>query len=323
MMELSLTNFSVVNDIVVDNKNNNANNTTAPDTWGNGLIYVTAALQNGHGDISSFSSPALPLYHHVLDFATPTIVQTDCLRLYWQSPEHPITSYEILVNIGRFTTHYTVPSNTTSFCLSATASSPIYVPSPDGSGVIALKKTVQVRAVSPAGVSNWSALVEVPTSDPINEQATYLNGSAVGGSSDSSLVLTKEIVIPCIAFVLLAAAAVLVIYRRMKNLPMSFLNEAMVELRQYTHIVKPRMLDIASVKFLQVIGTGKFGQVHKGILRCSVFGVDAVVAIKSLKDGFPDEAKRSFAAEACIMVSNTLSLQYIFVCVGFYWISEN
>ena len=287
---------------------------------------ISAALQFSSGPVTGLFSAPVPVYNFVPTVDAPTFTAatvTNCLTLNWAKPECAVALFEIQVSTTLMSQIVLFPGdasfvciNPTSDAMTSSSSSIRYDSATAPTATIAANTTnadtyasttatttiyasgsklrARYRAVSPAGASSWSGWVDAPTDD---------RNLATGSSLSSS-----EIPAPVLVGVLLAAVIALMstvryFTKRHQKLEATFVDRALNELKQFTSVVKPHILEGKCVKVLEPIGEGKFGQVCKATWRSKGMRTDASVAVKSLHDGFPEEATRAFATEACVMVS--------------------
>ena len=258
-------------------------------------IAVSAALRFVSNTSNSQYSDPRQVYVFVPRVAAPTIDETNCLELDWPEPAHVVTTFDIQVTSTLVNQVISVPANQTAICLSAgqnkqTAEDDLADNSTFIINVLGSKLKARYRAVSPAGVSAWSdwtapwVAKETTVSSTVSVPIAAIAGAVVGA-------LVAILVVGIIAF------------KKLKKAQPTFVDRALVELKQFTTVVKPRSLKHHHVKTGESIGEGKFGLVCKGTWRTPGMRNDVHVAIKSLHDGFPEEATRAFATEACVMVS--------------------
>ena len=244
---------------------------------------------------SPYSAPQI-VFTAVAQVAAPRVAESDCLELSWPPPAHVVAAFDVQISTTLVNQMFSVPANQTSICLSqgqSTQAADNSAASADNSAlvisVLGSRLKARYRAVSPAGVSAWSDWTapwvpkEVPVSSPTSFPIAAIAGAVVGA-------LVAVLVVGLIAF------------KKLKKSQPTFVDRALIELKQFTTVVKPRTLKSNHVKTGDAIGEGKFGLVCKGTWRTPGMRNEVLVAIKSLHDGFPEEATRAFATEACVMV---------------------
>lgn len=258
------------------------------------------ATVTSEGRESAFSTPVVA-YSPVKAVEKPVLVDDGgCMKMMWIEPAQTVFAYEVEFMVGNFS--YTLKQNadTPSLCLSFDS----FATQLDESSLVILRHatcSARVRALSPAGRSPWSALLAIParTSQfPPTQQQQEQRKQQQQQQSQAAML---QIVVPLVVLLVVVPVIAVLTFRKFRRPSQpKYLATAMVNFGKFTSTVQPKILSAKSVKFLQQIGEGKFGQVHKGMLR--VGSVDAVVALKWLKDGFPEQVKESFATEALIMV---------------------
>ena len=279
-----------------------------------GVVDVAAALRFPSSTGSSGASPganASPLSNitHAFKFLPavqdPVLVLTaGCLEMQWPESPFAVLGYEIHVSTGLLHRRFTVPANNgTSVCLAIDDESldERIVPAEHnedseatGSTVLGGRLQARYRVFSPAGQSEWSQWADAPVS-------AHAGGKRSSSSTTSLPVAALAGAV--VGAVVGVAVAVFIGFKRLRKPERSHVERALIELKQFTTVVKPKLLSGKHIKVLQSIGEGKFGQVFKGVWRTPGMHVDATVAVKTLHDGFPEEATRAFATEACVMVS--------------------
>ena len=294
-----------------------------------GVVSVAAALRFPAGNVvvddddvrtSAFGN-ATNAYKYVAKVHAPNMtLDEDCLEMKWHHPSHAVAAIEVQVSSVSGLTHYelTLPGTETSTCLSLANENDLQgsdaaLQSNNALDILASRLLARYRAVSPAGPSEWSHWVESPL--PLD----FYSDKTISPSSPSSDSLPIATLAGAVAGAVVGmAVVVLIAFKRMRKPERSHIECALIELKQFTPVVKPKLINHKHIKMLQSIGEGKFGQVVKGVWRAPGMHFDATVAVKTLHDGFPEEATRAFAIEACVMVSDcSVGVHNFYVCFSF------